>query len=167
MNYFTLFPKTTLSVENVNVSMVDILTRVKLLDYIKNNNDNLIQYKYTIENELRPEQVSYALYESYDYTWIILILNNVYNVHTDWVLPQTTLEKVIINKYGSIENAYRTTVSWYDKHGYEVSERSENRVTRLSAYDKAMQDNFKKATIQVFTSVAVQKIQNDFKSLFA
>ena len=61
--------------------MIDISVRFKMLDYLKKNNDNLSILKYEIENNERPEEISFEIYDSYDYTWSILLLNNVYNLH--------------------------------------------------------------------------------------
>lgn len=165
MLYFTEFPKTNVLIENKSVTLIDIFARVKLLDYIKNNQDFLIQNDYYIEHEKRPEQISYELYGSYDYTWIILTLNNVYDINTDWVMPQFVLDKRMISKYGSIENANRTVVAWYDRYGYEVSENSKQKVTKETAFQKIMRENELKKNIKVFTTISVKRIQRDFLKL--
>lgn len=165
MRYFSLFPKTTVEIENKQVSMVDISTRFKLLDYIKNNNETLIKLDYTIEEEKRPEQVSYELYNSYNYTWILLTLNNVYNVYEDWVLPQSVIDKRLIKKYGSIRNAMQEVFAWYDENGYEVSPNSRNKKTKKTVFQKVMEENEKRKHIKIFTNISIQRIQNDFQAI--
>lgn len=165
MKYFTLFPKTTVQIENKLVPLVDITVRVKLLDYIKKNQDILVQSDYVIEKEARPEQVSFELYESYDFTWTILTLNNVFNIFEDWVQPQSVIEQRLIRQYGSLENANKTIVKWTDQYGYEVSSRSKNKKISESAFQFAMRENDKKKNIKVFSILAVQKVQNDFKRI--
>lgn len=165
MRYFSLFPKTTVEIENKQVSMVDISIRFKLLDYIKNNNETLIKLDYTIEEEKRPEQVSYELYNSYNYTWILLTLNNVYNVYEDWVLPQSVIDKRLIKKYGSIRNAMREVFAWYDENGYEVSPNSRNKKTKKTVFQKVMEENEKRKHIKIFTNISIQRIQNDFQAI--
>lgn len=165
MKYFTLFPKTTVNIDNKAVSMVDISVRVKLLDYIKNNQDSLLQSDYFIENEKRPEQVSYELYDSYNYTWTILILNNVYNIFEDWVLPQDVIDKRLIREYGSLEEANRKIVRWFDRYGNEVSSRSKGIASYETAFQNIMRENDKKKNIKVFSDISVLKIQNDFKRI--
>lgn len=165
MKYFTLFPKTNLEIENKKVVLVDLSIRFKLLDYLKNNQDTLIQLDYEIIEDKRPEQVSYELYNSYAYTWIILTLNNVYNIYEDWVLPQNVLDKRMIKKYGSITNAMNTVVAWYDVNGYEVSSESRLRYRKETAFQRIMKNNSSKKNIKVFTNISVQRIQNDFQAV--
>lgn len=165
MKYFTLFPKTNIEIENKQVVMVDISTRFKLLDYIKKNQDTLIQVDYEIQEEKRPEQVSYELYNSYNYTWIILTLNDVYNIYEDWILPQNVLDKRMIKKYGSIRNAMNTVIAWYDVNGYEVSPESRLRHRKETAFQRIMKENSSKKNIKVFTNISVQRIQNDFQAI--
>lgn len=165
MKYFSLLPKTTFELENKEVTMVDISTRFKLLDYIKNNQDTLIQLDYTIKEEMRPEQVTYELYQTYNYTWILLALNSVFNIYEDWVLPQSVVDKRMIKKYGSIRNAMNTPVAWYDKYGYEVSSYSRLKVRTEMAFDRIMKENERKKYIKVFTRISVQRIQNDFQAI--
>ena len=144
MFYFQEFPRTTYNIGGQSVSVVDITVRVKLLDYIKNSRDNLIINDYEIENQKRPEEVSFELYETYDYTWTILILNNVYNIYSDWIRPQELIDKELIKEYGSIENANKVIVSYYDKDGYEVGKTSINKVTSETAFQRIMRENEKK-----------------------
>lgn len=164
MNYFKYFPKTTESIDNTDVSIIDISIRYKLLDYIKTNKDMIIQTGYVVEEEIRPEQVSYELYGSYEYTWILLCLNNVYNIYEDWVQPQSVIDKLLIRKYGSLENSQKKILAWYDRYGYEVSENSKFKVKSVTAYEKILRDNQSKRNIQIFNDVSIQKIQNDFRN---
>lgn len=163
MLYFREFPKVNYTIEGKSVNVVDITTRVKFLDYIKNTNNNLIINNYSIENEKKPEDISFELYSSYDYTWSILMLNNVYNIFTDWVLPQDAIDKLIIKKYGTIENCQQTIVSWFDEHGYEVDKSSYSRKTYITAYEKIMKENDEKRNIRVFDSSVIAKVQIDLR----
>lgn len=165
MNYFQQFPKITYSIASQNVDVIDITVRVKLLDYVKNSKSHLVINNYTIENEKRPEEVSFDLYGTYDYTWTILILNDVYSIYSDWVKPQSVLDKEMIKEYGSIEKANETIIAYYDEYGYEVGKTSPTRKTRLSAFQKMMRDNENKKNIKVFDQSVVFRIQADFQEI--
>ena len=164
MEYFKLFPKITTQVNSENVVMTDISIRFKMLDYLKKNNNNLSILKYEIENNERPEEISFEIYGSYDYTWSILLLNNVYNLYEDWLVPEEILDKKIISKYGSLENAQSIFVEFYDEYGYEVSSSDKNLKSRVSVYEKLFTENRKKKIIDVFDPRIIRKIQNDFQS---
>jgi len=162
MNYFRNFPKTLVKVENVNVSLIDISIRTKIMDYITRNDDYLIKDSYSLDAEQRPEQASYELYGTVDYTYVLLILNNVYNIFDDWIHPSEILDKLIIKKHGSIRNAMKSVYQWYDASGTEVSQHSPNKSYSLSNYDKFMQDNERKRTIKTFDNNSMIRIHNDF-----
>ena len=139
--------------------MTDISIRFKMLDYLKKNNNNLSILKYEIENNERPEEISFEIYGSYDYTWSILLLNNVYNLYEDWLVPEEILDKKIISKYGSLENAQSIFVEFYDEYGYEVSSSDKNLKSRVSVYEKLFTENRKKKIIDVFDPRIIRKIQ--------
>lgn len=125
MHFFTKFPKETFSYPHgYSLQLIDIGVRIKLLDYIQKNNISRvgIRENYEIQNYKRPEQIAYELYDNYDYTWTILILNNVYNVYEDWLQPVDLVEKKLIQKYGSVEKSNETPVAYYSEFGYEVAE---------------------------------------------
>lgn len=164
MLYFKKFPQTIQFVDSTPVFLTDISVRFRMLEYIKKNNEGLSILKYKIENDERPEEVSFEVYDSYDYTWTILLLNNVYNLHEDWYIPQEILDKKIIDEYGSLENAQNIFVEFYDEYEYEVSVTDPNVKSKVSVYEKMFLENRKKEIIDVFDPRIIRKIQNDFES---
>ena len=164
MLYFKNFPKTVNFVNSKPVFMTDISVRFKMLDYLKKNNEGLSILKYKIENDERPEEISFELYDSYDYTWTILLLNNVYNPHEDWLISEEILDSSVIREYGSLENAQNIFVEFYDEYGYEVSASDSNVKSRVSVYEKVFKENRKKEIIDVFDPRIIRKVQNDFES---
>jgi len=165
MHYFQEFPKIREQIGSQYVSVIDITTRVKFLDYIQNNRSSFIINDYELKQYERPEQVSVRLYNSYDYTWTILLLNNVYNVFKDWYQPQEDLEKQIADDYGSLENCHQIIASWYDENGYEVSSNNRNKKTYKTMMQKIVEENEKKKNIRVLSPNHVDQIQRNFRSL--
>jgi len=55
--------------------------------------------KYSIPGDDKPYNVSYNIYGTPDYEWIILLLNDITNVYTQWPLSQRELELFIYEKY--------------------------------------------------------------------
>ena len=125
MQFFSEFPKEQFNYKGgYSLQLIDIGVRIKLLDYIQNNNLSAvgIRNNYEIVNYKRPEQVSYELYQKHEYTWTLLILNNVYNIYEEWVQLVDLVEQKLIKKYGSIEKANETPVAFYSEFGYEIAE---------------------------------------------
>jgi hypothetical protein len=60
--------------------------------------------RYTIPGNAKPYQVSYDIYGSSDYEWIILLVNDITNVYTQWPLSDIELQTVIRSKYGVRQN---------------------------------------------------------------
>tara|TARA_Y100001972_G_C7485354_1_gene246431 strand:- start:110 stop:610 length:501 start_codon:yes stop_codon:yes gene_type:complete len=163
MLYFKLFPKIEYETETSTVSLVDITVRSKVLDYVRNNHHLTID-TYLIERDERPEEVSFEVYSTFDYTWSILALNKVYNIHLDWFRPQEVLDRQIIREYGSLENAQQTIVEAYDEYGYEVDKSDPNVRSRVSAFEKIVTENENKREVQVFSPDIISRIHADFES---
>lgn len=167
MNFFRNFPKTTMRVENVDVKLIDISIRTKIMDWITKNDEYLIKEKYSLDSEQRPEQASMELYDTTDYTYILLVLNNVYDIYEDWICPSELLDRLIIKKHGSIQNAMRKVYQWYDQYGTEVSPKSPKKYRSLSYYDKLMQDNENKRVIKTLDLASTIRIHNDFAQVLS
>lgn len=165
MLYFKLFPKIDYEIDSSKVNLVDITVRSKVLDYVKNNNNHHLTIDtYLIERDERPEEVSYEVYSTFDYTWSVLVLNNVYNIHSDWFRPQEVLDRQIIREYGSLEKAQQTVIRYYDRHGYEVSSTDTNIVKRVTAFEDIISKNESKREVQVFSPDIISRIHADFES---
>ena len=167
MNFFRNFPKTYVKVENVNIALIDISIRTKIMDWITKTNEHLVKGTYILETEQRPEQACYELYDTTDYTYILLILNNVYDVYEDWIHPTEILDRLIIKQHGSIDAARNKIYQWYDFSGTEVSEKSPQRHKSLSYYDKMMQDNERKRKIKTLDLASTMRIHNDFAQVLS
>lgn len=71
---------------------------------IKSNAINLFKNSYFLENyylkdEDTPENISYRLYGVPDYSWAILMINDLYNREYDWPLHSKKLDEYIEDKY--------------------------------------------------------------------
>jgi len=82
--------------------------------------------KYSIIGDERPDNVAYKIYGDETLDWVVLLSNNILNVQTEWPLPQTSFDKILLDKYGSYENLYSKV------HHYETIEiKSSNGATIL------------------------------------
>ena len=62
--------------------------------------------KYKIIGDERPDNVAYKIYGDETLDWVVLLSNNILNVQTEWPLPQTSFDQVLLEKYGSYESLY-------------------------------------------------------------
>ena len=69
-------------------------------------------YSYTINNDLRPDQVAHLYYGDSELLWLIFLANNIVDPYYGWPLSQNTFEDFIISKYGTIANA-KSTIKHY------------------------------------------------------
>ena len=169
MLYFKHFPTTSIDVQEKTIGMTDISVRFKMLDYLKTKGDFFSSssiLKYLMDEQVtRPEEISFELYGSYDYTWTILLLNNVYNFYEDWVLPEDVFEEMVIKKYGSLDNAKNTFLYYVDEYGYEVSATDKNVIKSISIYEELYNKNQEKKVIDVFEPSIIRNVQSDFERL--
>lgn len=77
-----------------------------------------LQYftKYKIIGDERPDNVAYKIYGDETLDWVILLSNNILNIQTEWPLPQTAFDRILLEKYGSYDNLYNGV------HHYETTE---------------------------------------------
>lgn len=103
-NYFDNFPKT----QYQKHTATDISRRVKFVDHYDNYEEIILPY--TVEENQKPEDVSYLYYGTVDYTWLVCLINDVIDPYSDWVLPSHLFEKMLISKYADQS----------DEKGYDV-----------------------------------------------
>ena len=69
-------------------------------------------YSYTVNNDLRPDQVAHLYYGDSELLWLIFLANNIVDPYYGWPLTQNVFEDFIISKYGSIATA-KSTIKHY------------------------------------------------------
>ena len=92
----------------------NLFRRGKLRDDIFGNLSYFTKYK--IVGDERPDNVAYKIYNDETLDWIILLSNNILNIQTEWPLPQTVFDKVMLERYGSYDELYNGI------HHYETKE---------------------------------------------
>lgn len=100
--FFKKFPTVSYS----NTIAINLLSRVNMSKLAMNNHQAF--YDYVMKNHERIDGVSYNYYNNPDYVWLISLTNKVIDPYYDYVLNDDDVNKLIIQKYGSIENAQKT-----------------------------------------------------------
>jgi hypothetical protein len=114
---------------NYNGYQVRDLTRRNRLLPVSISNPYLF-LPYTISDEDRPEDIAYYYYGSTDYTWLVLLANNIIDPYHDWPLKEDDFNKYLIKKYEQISG----------EKGYAVVDwtKNENISDNIVYYSKAV-----------------------------
>ena len=72
--------------------------------------------KYKIVGDERPDNVAFKEYDDSSLDWVVLLSNNILNVQDEWPLPQTSLDEILLEKYGTYDKLYSGV------HHYETVE---------------------------------------------
>lgn len=94
-NYFKNFP----TIAHSGLRGVDITRRIKVIDNIKTNVHAMLPY--TVKDQERPEDIAHFYYGSSNYTWAVLMANDIVDPVSQWPLTIEQLERKIVNQYTS------------------------------------------------------------------
>lgn len=103
MKYFSYLPKIKYKFTNGEYTVVDLFTKVGLNEEFYKN--NTLYYQQQTDNILSPEKLSLEKYETFDYYWLLLLVNNIIDVNTDWPTIQ--------EDFGNLLNAESKKTTYY------------------------------------------------------
>lgn len=188
--YFTLLPTIDYNIYdsrlNETTKLTNILIRNKIRQDVLNNAS--LYYPYYVEEDERPDIVSFNYYGDTKFTWIIFFANEVIDPFFEWPLSQNQFESFIKNKYGSLESS-KTTVHHYERiirpatssqpeFSVEISEDyyntsdatriiDEDKKRSVSQYDYEIRLNNDKRKINLIEDSYVNQIFEDARRAFA
>jgi hypothetical protein len=164
MKFFRYFPTVPyqfdVNGELFTLRITNPTVHFKIMERLKEH--IAVLYDYVIQSDERPDSVATKLYGSPDYTWVILILNNILTLF-DWPLTQAEFDRYIICKYGSIRTAqitsiYKTKDNYYiDVDSYNAMS-ADQRGAVTNAYDDELDKNEAKRRIKVVPAELVEPL---------
>jgi hypothetical protein len=86
------------------VQTKNLFKRVKLSEEIFENLTFFTKYK--INDEDRPDNVAYKVYDDANLDWLVMLSNNIINYESEWPMDQISYNNYLLGKYGSYENLY-------------------------------------------------------------
>jgi hypothetical protein len=98
MSYFKYFPK----VKHSGEILTDITRRVKFFENI--TTDPYLFLPYTIEDDMRPDELAYFYYDDPTLDWLIFLANNILDPLNEWPLSTDNFNKMLIKKYATQSN---------------------------------------------------------------
>lgn len=159
---FSKFP----SLQYGDKQIIDITRRVALLNKVSDNASVL--YKYSLRDDERPEDVARRVYDDENLYYIILVINNIVNVNTQWLMNENDLLSYVSRKYGEgNENEihhHETTEDSELGAGVWVNQ-TELFTTPISNYEYEFQLNEEKRDIKLLRTRYVREFINQYQSI--
>ena len=104
MSYFKEFPLISYEFPNGEEKIYKNLSiRPAFIDELKNDTTNLQEY--TIQDGDTPETLAYDVYEDESLHWIIMLINDVMNLYSDWPQSEQNLLDNMMKKYRTLEDS--------------------------------------------------------------
>ena len=94
--FFTKHNKITIPDNDSLKVITDISSTINISENIKNTN---LCFPYNIQDGDSPESISNSVYDSQVFSWVILLINGIKNIHTDWPLSSVSFENYFKSKY--------------------------------------------------------------------
>lgn len=116
--YFSYLPNIKVGIPEQDTSLKNYIEIKNIFRRVKASSQTLrdLTYfeKYTIRGDAKPYNVSYDVYGTPKYEWLILLVNDIVNVYKEWPLSAREFEIMIREKYG-VQGELET-------HHYETKE---------------------------------------------
>jgi len=170
--YFSYFPKMLYDVEgNGNPKVVtDILRRVVSRENTDESFSALAEYN--IANGETPEVVSFKVYGTVDYYWILLLVNNIKDRYYDWPLNEQQFEAYVNGKYTNpldthhyeITQSSGPTSSVDDSHLIQVNSTTSGALA-VSNYEYERRLQEQKRRIKIIPREFIPELIEEFKNL--
>jgi len=170
MSIFTNYKKVNYKIDDYDyLTAIDLTNSYKIRNFIKSYR-GIIYEPYVIQEGERPDNVSQKLYDSPYYDWIILLLNDIYNIYDDWPKDRETFKNYIIEKYGSLAAAQSTIKYYYDanKNIIDLTTYASLPIAQRSVetvYEYELRENTNKSVIKIVAFTVAKKIETDLFSL--
>ena len=121
MSYFDKFPKIYYDAngDGKYKVMTDIISRVKLIDSVK---ENILNFDYyNVKDGETPEKIAHKYYDDPELHWTILVANEVIDYYSDWPMSVQKFEQFVKDKYSNPQAI----------HHYEISQTSGDTETTI------------------------------------
>lgn len=171
MQFFRFFQFTTYDIANTATTTVltDITQHARIAERLRQYESSF--YEYVIQEGERPDTIAEKLYGSVDYTWVILIVNNILSLY-DWPLTYSEFNAYLTSKYGSIQAAEAGIKTYYTIDGIQVDAITYNilppnrRGDIRTPYDEEVALNDAKRRIKVVRQGFISGLANSIRTLF-
>ena len=192
MAYFDLFPNILIASHTENRSSnLDMVLSKNLFKRAKIREDffqNVIAFnKFQVEGDDRPDNVADEIYGNPELDWVVLLSNNIINIHDEWPMSQSDFQRYLDNKYDKVQlgqiHHYETTeikspngsllleagqhvdADFTYKYSQDGINYSVNSVTSVSNYQHEVNKNDAKRSIFVIRKKYLDMIIEDMRDI--
>lgn len=171
-SYFNKIPKVDYDIlkNGQNMQITDIFRRVRILKGVLEN--DMITYEYYIKEFDTPESIAYKYYGSPYYHWVVMMTNDINDIHADWPLNYEQFNTYIVKTYGSEQEAHRSLHHYEDADGVIIhrdeyiellSTEGAEPPVKVSMLDYETNLNDSKRTIKLLNKNFLYKFLEDFE----
>lgn len=137
-NYFQKIP----IIEYNGKQVVDITRSVKIAESFYRQPISF--YPYAMDEGDRADNLAYFVYNDPSVAWIHYLMNGITDPYYDWYLTQDQFNALIVEKYGSFENAVSKTAF------YRSNWTNDDRQIPVSFFENVIGEDFKKYWSPIF-----------------
>lgn len=166
MDFFKNFPTISYAFgdDEIERSIVNISARLKIAERIRQS--VAVLHDYVVQDSERPDIVALKVYGSSDYTWLVLLLNNMLSLY-DWPLTSDEFDEYIRERYGSVNAAqYQTVYLTHDGLRVDAATWAQLPSTGRSTtnmYEVELQQNEDKRRIKIVPAEFAPILQREMK----
>ena len=144
MRFFRYFPTT------IDISGHVLVNLSKKILLGKNlSGESTIYYGYRLSDGERLDTLAKKLYDSEEYQWIIMLVNNMMDPRQELPMSHQEFNEFLKQKYGSVETAMTTTHHLEDEYGEWVNEDYPYYKNVITMYDYEDKINESKRNIKL------------------
>lgn len=178
MAYFKDFPTIQYSIGKNKQLVTDILVRAKFSDRLKEYGTAFSTY--SVKDRERPEHVANRFYGSPDFSWIVLLANEIQDPFFEWCMSQQELTAYCEDVYGKdamffTRHFERNGIIIGEYYDYNYNDPDfiwippsnpapqDPNVVPVSHYEFEERKNEERREIRIIRPELVQQVVNDFK----
>ena len=126
-NYFSQLPDFEYVSRTDDGKRISDYTKVKNLFKRGKLREDIFQnttffQKYQIEGDDRPDNVAQKIYGDSSLDWVVLLSNNIINIHEEWPLPQAGWDAYLLEKYDNDYDKLYNGVHHYESNEIKNSQ---------------------------------------------
>ena len=172
MTFLKLLPKVKydFTLKSETTDLIDIIPDLTTRVNVYMNADSLTQLcdQYIVVNSMSPEAVADDYYGNSDLHWVVLYMNNITDLQSEWALNENALIKYCQDKYGSSKvydfYAYVSPDGVIGDKTFIEANYGVGNYTQLSNYDFESQINDKKRIIKLIKPEFINAFVNSFNA---
>jgi hypothetical protein len=140
------------------------------------DSDSFLFQRYIVQDGESPESVSEKIYKTPKYYWTILLVNNIVNPMTEWLMESSMLEEFVIAKYPDgikgIHHFYNTVTDRIcddvdDAHLRTLigTPNFPSEIMPITNYQYELELNEKRREISVINPRTISRFADDFQRM--